>query len=38
VYDPTSSSVTEHAWDPNTLAAGSDAFYALTLAPVESDE
>ena len=33
LYDPTSSVVTEHPWDPDTIAAGSDAFYVLTAMP-----
>lgn len=35
VYDPTSSSVTEHPWDPDTIAAGCDAFYILSAASVD---
>lgn len=37
LYDPTSSVVTEHPWDPDTIAAGSDAFYVLSALP-EYDE
>ena len=38
LYDPTSSAVSEHPWDPNTIASGADVFYALKLAPVEESE
>jgi len=38
LYDPTSSAVTEHPWDPNTIASGADVFYILKLAPVEEEE
>ena len=39
LYDPTSSAVTEHPWDPDTIAAGSDAFYVLTaMAEADAEE
>lgn len=38
LYDPTSSAVTEHPWDPDTIASGSDAFYVLTALPEETAE
>ena len=38
LYDPTSSAVSEHPWDPNTIASGAAVFYALKLAPVEESE
>ncbi|MBQ9006356.1 MAG: hypothetical protein IJ092_08280 [Atopobiaceae bacterium] len=37
LYDPTSSAVTEHPWDPDTIAAGSDAFYVLTAMEEETE-
>ena len=38
IYDPTSSSVSEHAWDPNTIASSSQAFFALTQSPEAEEE
>ncbi|MDO5118683.1 MAG: hypothetical protein Q4D48_01255 [Coriobacteriales bacterium] len=37
LYDPTSTAVTEHPWDPDTIAAGADVFYTLKVAPVEEE-
>lgn len=34
LYDPTSSSISEHPWDPDTIAAGADVFYALSASEI----